>query len=67
LWRFELAGHPRDTAGWRGLYGYANSALGFSFHSLVLPARYERHKGERLQAGFIQWGNYNRSDEDGKG
>jgi hypothetical protein len=27
LWRFELAGHPRDTAGWRGLYGYANSAL----------------------------------------
>jgi hypothetical protein len=29
--------------------------------------RYERYKGERLQAGFIQWGNYNRSDEDGKG
>jgi tetratricopeptide (TPR) repeat protein len=27
LWRSELAGQPRDTAGWRGLYGYANSAL----------------------------------------
>lgn len=27
LWRSELAGHPRDTAGWRGLYGYAESAL----------------------------------------
>jgi tetratricopeptide (TPR) repeat protein len=27
LWRFELAGHPRDTAGWRRLYGYANNAL----------------------------------------
>jgi tetratricopeptide (TPR) repeat protein len=27
LWRSELAGHPRDTAAWRGLYGYANSAL----------------------------------------
>jgi tetratricopeptide (TPR) repeat protein len=27
LWRFELAGRPRDTADWRGLYGYANSAL----------------------------------------
>ena len=27
LWRFELAGHPRDAAAWRGLYDYANSAL----------------------------------------
>jgi tetratricopeptide (TPR) repeat protein len=27
LWRAELAGHPRDTAAWRGLYEYANSAL----------------------------------------
>jgi tetratricopeptide (TPR) repeat protein len=27
LWRFELAGQPRDTAAWRALYGYANSAL----------------------------------------
>jgi len=27
LWRSELAGHPRDTAAWRALYGYANSAL----------------------------------------
>ena len=27
LWRSELAGHPRDAAAWRGLYGYANSAL----------------------------------------
>ncbi len=27
LWRSELAGHPRDTASWRRLYDYANSAL----------------------------------------
>jgi hypothetical protein len=27
LWRFELAGHPRDAAAWRALYDYANSAL----------------------------------------
>jgi tetratricopeptide (TPR) repeat protein len=27
LWRSELAGHPRDSAAWRGLYEYANSAL----------------------------------------
>jgi len=27
LWRSELAGHPRDTAAWRALYDYANSAL----------------------------------------
>lgn len=27
LWRSELAGHPRDTAAWRVLYDYANSAL----------------------------------------
>jgi tetratricopeptide (TPR) repeat protein len=27
LWRTELAGQPRDTAAWRGLYAYANSAL----------------------------------------
>src|ERR1043166_9367196 len=27
LWRSELAGHPRDTTAWRGLYDYANSAL----------------------------------------
>ena len=27
LWRSELAGQPRDTAAWRGLYGYTNSAL----------------------------------------
>ena len=27
LWRIELAGQPRDTAAWRGLYAYANSAL----------------------------------------
>jgi len=27
LWRSELAGHPRDTNAWRGLYDYANSAL----------------------------------------
>jgi hypothetical protein len=27
LWRSELAGHPRDAAGWLGLYGYANNAL----------------------------------------
>jgi tetratricopeptide (TPR) repeat protein len=27
LWRSELAGHPRDAAAWRALYGYANSAL----------------------------------------
>jgi hypothetical protein len=25
--------------------------------------RLENHKGEGLRAGFIQWGNYNRSDE----
>jgi len=27
LWRSELAGQPRDTAAWRALYDYANSAL----------------------------------------
>jgi len=27
LWRSELAGHPRDEAAWRTLYGYASSAL----------------------------------------
>ena len=27
LWRSELAGQRRDTAAWRGLYAYANSAL----------------------------------------
>ncbi|HTB43279.1 MAG TPA: tetratricopeptide repeat protein [Acetobacteraceae bacterium] len=27
LWRSELAGYPRDTAAWRALYEYANSAL----------------------------------------
>ena len=27
LWRSELAGHPRDAAAWRALYGYASSAL----------------------------------------
>ena len=27
LWRSELTGQPRDTAAWRGLYGYTNSAL----------------------------------------
>jgi hypothetical protein len=27
LWHSELAGHPRDAAAWRALYGYANSAL----------------------------------------
>jgi tetratricopeptide (TPR) repeat protein len=27
LWRSELAGHPRDTAAWRAMYAYANSAL----------------------------------------
>jgi tetratricopeptide (TPR) repeat protein len=27
LWRSELAGHPRDAAAWRALYGYANNAL----------------------------------------
>jgi tetratricopeptide (TPR) repeat protein len=27
LWRSELAGHPRDAAAWRALYGYANTAL----------------------------------------
>lgn len=27
LWRYELAGQPRDPTGWHGLYGYLNSAL----------------------------------------
>lgn len=27
LWRSELAGHPRDTATWRAMYEYGNSAL----------------------------------------
>ncbi len=27
LWRSELAGHPRDLAAWRALYGYANHTL----------------------------------------
>jgi hypothetical protein len=27
LWRSELAGRPRDTAAWRAIYDYANSAL----------------------------------------
>src|SRR5438105_6297621 len=27
LWRSELAGHPRDAAAWRALYGYASGAL----------------------------------------
>jgi tetratricopeptide (TPR) repeat protein len=27
LWRGELAGQPRDTAAWRALHEYANSAL----------------------------------------
>jgi len=27
LWRSELAGHPRDIVAWRGLHGYAKSAL----------------------------------------
>jgi hypothetical protein len=26
-WRSELAGHPRDAAAWRTLYGYAKGAL----------------------------------------
>ena len=28
--------------------------------------RYESHRGEKLRASFIQWGDYNRSDEDAK-
>jgi hypothetical protein len=28
--------------------------------------RFERHDGEKLRAGFIQWGEYNRSDEDNR-
>src|SRR5580698_7611717 len=27
LWRSELAGHPRDTAAWRAMHEYANTAL----------------------------------------
>src|SRR4051794_23150374 len=27
LWRSELAGHPRDSAAWRAMSGYAHSAL----------------------------------------
>ena len=27
MWRSELAGHPRDTAAWRAMHEYANSAL----------------------------------------
>jgi hypothetical protein len=27
LWRWELAGHPRDTAAWRMMHDFANSAL----------------------------------------
>jgi tetratricopeptide (TPR) repeat protein len=27
LWRAELAGHPRDAAGWRAVYEFGNSAL----------------------------------------
>ena len=27
LWRSELAGHRRDTAAWRAIYEYGNSAL----------------------------------------
>jgi hypothetical protein len=26
--------------------------------------RFERHDGEKMRAGFIQWGDYNRTDED---
>jgi tetratricopeptide (TPR) repeat protein len=35
LWRSELAGHPRDAAAWRALYGYANSALPRSGNGLA--------------------------------
>jgi tetratricopeptide (TPR) repeat protein len=27
LWRWELAGHPRDAAGWRAMHDFANSRL----------------------------------------
>jgi len=27
LWRSELAGHPRNTTAWRGIYDYAGEAL----------------------------------------
>jgi tetratricopeptide (TPR) repeat protein len=27
LWRWELAGHPRDVAAWRGMHDFASSAL----------------------------------------
>lgn len=27
LWRCELAGYPRNVAGWRAIHGYANAAL----------------------------------------
>jgi hypothetical protein len=29
--------------------------------------RLDRHDGKNMRAGFIQWGDYNRSDDDGRG
>jgi hypothetical protein len=29
-------------------------------------ARFDRHKGDQLRVNFIQWGKYNRTDQDGK-
>src|SRR3954447_11163865 len=53
LWRTELAGQPRDTAAWRGLYDYADSALPLpgnglaDLHVILAQAGYPRRSGAR--------------------
>jgi hypothetical protein len=48
LSRSELAGHARDTAAWRALYGYTNNALARrSPFSLLKSAAFGYRQGDR--------------------
>ena len=49
------------------IYGRADYDDVFGHHHFVqwcYTLRFERHQGEKVRASFIQWGEYNRTDED---
>jgi hypothetical protein len=59
-----LAGHPPPPVLILGRTEYED-VFGYS-HWLewCYRLRYEAHREQRLRAHFVQWGEYNRSDED---
>lgn len=62
-WSFSPWGKPPPLILIWGRADYEDAFGGKHFVEWCRSLRFERHDGKEMRAGFIQWGDYNRSDD----